>query len=402
MSRTPDARPVTSVTIFTAPTVKSLALANHRGSEELSGNYLLQFLESTSNIRTTFAHMHGWRPNERIASDIAACLRQGRLFYQAAHEAPPEIQPLQMHYGMVAYAKALILWSRRTSLNTLKQRHGVADSSEDGQPLSAISVKVEREGTFAAFNDVVASRNRIKIYEGVKEAEVSLPTAPSESIAGMTFQLDDLLSRIPRLHKSAQRTFGKPAGSLATQISEYNGVWNLRIDTATKITDLDVLRTVVAEWRRSHPFLAHWHFNQSTPAYGSTAITFVATAYRSTELNDDEIQVFPYGIRNMALANLPFEDSRLESRLPPLAGGSGISSAAVLPINGVVLSEYSIQYLALHSLSSLVRYRPHIWMKALAGSRDDHMLALISEFLRINEQAVPHLVASELLPESTL
>jgi hypothetical protein len=83
-----------------------------------------------------------------------------------------------------------------------------------------------------------------------------------------------------------------------------------------------------------------------------------------------------------------------------LSGGSHLIS----PVQGVKLSEFSLQYLALFSLSSLVRYRPQIWAHAISKSvfadkpADDTMLSLIEKFLDLNRSAIPQLVVGVLNP----
>jgi YaaC-like Protein len=64
----------------------------------------------------------------------------------------------------------------------------------------------------------------------------------------------------------------------------------------------------------------------------------------------------------------------------------------------LALSEFSIQYLALFLLSSLVRYRPQTWTEAISGSvvsgetADDKSLSLIERFLEVNRGSIPELV----------
>jgi hypothetical protein len=67
------------------------------------------------------------------------------------------------------------------------------------------------------------------------------------------------------------------------------------------------------------------------------------------------------------------------------------------PIEGT-FSEFSLEYLALFLLSSLVRYRPQFRAHAIARSAfegkpaDDRMLSLIENFLDVNRSSIPELV----------
>jgi len=90
----------------------------------------IQYLESTENLKKNINASQGWTPSTGQADAIAACLRQGRLFYEAAMRAPLEIRPLELYYGTSAYAKALVLAkNRQQRLNTLQQSHGVKGRS---------------------------------------------------------------------------------------------------------------------------------------------------------------------------------------------------------------------------------------------------------------------------------
>ena len=69
----------------------------------------LKFLESTTNLKAAIKRTTGRTPSTEIARDIAACLQQGRLFFEIAALAPLQVQPLQIYYGIVGFAKAIVL-----------------------------------------------------------------------------------------------------------------------------------------------------------------------------------------------------------------------------------------------------------------------------------------------------
>jgi hypothetical protein len=76
-----------------------------------------------------------------------------------------------------------------------------------------------------------------------------------------------------------------------------------------------------------------------------------------------------------------------DSIMPPLAGGiTDTHLFAMQPYDGVLLSEFSLHFMGCFLLSSLVRYRPQIWQRALSHSgsanvaADDKSLALIEQF----------------------
>ncbi|MCG2665311.1 YaaC family protein [Bradyrhizobium sp. GCM10023182] len=69
----------------------------------------IRFLESTSNLKAIVKQSTGRMPSTEIARDIAACLQQGRLFFDIAASAQLQVQPLQIYYGIVGFSKAIIL-----------------------------------------------------------------------------------------------------------------------------------------------------------------------------------------------------------------------------------------------------------------------------------------------------
>jgi len=66
----------------------------------------IRFLESVTHLKALLRARSGRTPLTSVAHEISACLQQGRLFYEAAADAPLEIRPLLLYYGFVAFAKA--------------------------------------------------------------------------------------------------------------------------------------------------------------------------------------------------------------------------------------------------------------------------------------------------------
>ena len=81
----------------------------------------LKFLESTTNLKAVIKQSTGRSPSTEIARDIAACLQQGRIFFEIASAAPLQVQPLQLYYGVVGFAKAIILARNVQSIATVAQ-----------------------------------------------------------------------------------------------------------------------------------------------------------------------------------------------------------------------------------------------------------------------------------------
>ena len=88
------------------------------------------------------------------------------------------------------------------------------------------------------------------------------------------------------------------------------------------------------------------------------------------------------------------------SASPSQCRGCGLLRPA--RISEAYLSEFSVHYLGLFLLSSLVRYRPQAWAHAVSRSSfpgepaDDKSLSLIERFLDINQNEIPEMVVKVL------
>ncbi|RDK04615.1 YaaC family protein [Paraburkholderia lacunae] len=370
----------------------------------------LQFLESTDNLRSVIQHHHGWHPNAEQARELSACIRQGRLFYETASTAPLEIKPLQLFYGMVAFAKALVLASdRHQRLGTMVGSHGLTDCSAANSRLSDLCVLIRGRGTFSAFNDVVSRLNRL-CYFGVGSHPMSivLPCANSADLDGVRMTLKDILSRTPGLDRIYRATFNTQANAepLWIQGPSIDGEpWTIRIDDASMFDSRESLRTIVNRWRERFPFLAGWRVSTAQCSWGKSIIVFANAAPNGDDIADDQLEA--NGAAFQVRGGVPREHllQDIQHHVDPVGGGFGSGGQyAIAPVNGHFLSEFSLQYAALFVLSSLVRYRPQIWMHSLSQTAaanqpaDDGPLALIEALMSQNQRQVPQLVCEIINP----
>jgi hypothetical protein len=168
-----------------------------------------KFLESGENLRPLVKMRFGREPSSSRAREISACLQQGRLFYEAAESSSLEIRPLQQFYGMVGFAKAMIIAQSLQSLSTLKASHGIRDIAAGNSRIENLRVQVDRAGTFQKFNDVVAPLTRLCYIDNATNNHiVSLPSTDSSKLCGVELSLREILSRVPELGSLYRTTFG--------------------------------------------------------------------------------------------------------------------------------------------------------------------------------------------------
>jgi hypothetical protein len=359
----------------------------------------IRFLESTENIKPIVHQSTGRMPSTGIARDIAACLQQGRIFFEIASDAPLQVKPLQIYYGVVGFAKAIILARQVCSISSIAQSHGLSDISEHNSRIEGMTLKFHRNGLFTHFNDTVANLGRISYYDQHSSLRfVPKPFGMAATLAESNCTLKDVLARIPGLERTYERTFGEaPASWLIQFYHDQDGKVQLRLDDPSAFSDRQELRVLVGKWRTKFPFLNDWCFCEATRAWGQSLLIFynydqpVQGEFSPEHLiEEDEGFVCRSAPRNI----LPFE-----TLLPPLAGGITIESMrAIEPLNRVELSEFALHFCGAFLLSSLVRYRPQIWQHALSHSAlegqatDDRALSLIEKFLEIVLGQFPTLV----------
>jgi len=366
-----------------------------------------RFLESCENLKPLVKRRFGREPSTSIAREIVSCLQQGRFFYEAAESSPLEIRPLQLFYGMMGFSKALILARHTRGLETLQHSHGVRDISQQNSRIEDLRVQIDSSGTFQAVNDVVAPLTKVSLAGLFQDRFTqSLPSATSAQIEGIELSLRDTLSRIPDLESLYRMTFHQEAAVTPLHFSadlNHPHHWRLYVTNHSKYDDCESLKEIVSIWRDRFPFLKRWALEGAQNREGECDLVF-------TNLDPADVDEFAetYSICDAVqfeAINRTLNYFSPERSLSPGAGYLFGGNSAVEPIGGTLhLSEYSLHYLALFLLSSLVRYRPHIWTSAVTSSplpnqaADDRALSLIEKFLDVNREFVPSFVVAILNP----
>ncbi len=370
-----------------------------------------KFIESGGNLRPLIKKRFGREPNAALAREIVACLQQGRLFYEAAAEAPLEIRPLQQFYGMLGFSRALIVASKTQSLSTFRQSHGLRDVSQPGTRIADMRVKIQRRGTFQEFNDVVAELNRLCYIDNqTRWRAIQLPSAKSHKLCELEMSLQSLLGRVPGLETLYRMTFHTEPYTESLHFEtgyEGNEGFRIRIDDGEIFDGRVSLRRIVTRWRTRFPFLKKWRLNSVQQAWGNSIIHFRnASPIDIDELSEEYLPLNGTSGQERPVPGDKNTQFPFEEGLDSLSGGfSDSSTYAISPINDLYLSEFSVQYLALFLLSSLVRYRPQSWTHAISRSAspneptDDETLSLIERFLDLNQATVPEMVIRVLNPD---
>jgi YaaC-like Protein len=367
--------------------------------------YDVKFLESATNVRELVGNSTGRKPNARIAREIAVCIQQGRLFFEAAVEAPIQIKPLQIYYGVVAFAQAVIVATKCKSLSTLARAHGISDVTQDNAALEELTVSVGNSGTFQEFNDAIAPLGRVWYYDNSMPKWHDKPFDSAKELVGERIAITEILARLPGLSARFSQTFGSPGKSVPISLDfrwPYTGYCTLQIDSPILFADRSNLIALVKKIRVDYPFLQRWRFTQASHEWGNSVIIFDNA---DEQVDDDLSEENVIQSNNSGIVNSRTLKMGIPSIVPaadilvPMSGGYIQSATHVMrPINNVNLNEYALQFLGTFLLSSLVRYRPQIWQNVISRSvtaqsaADDRALSLIENFLDDTLSGFPDMV----------
>ncbi len=363
--------------------------------------YDIKFLESTSNLKQVIKSSVDREPSAAIVAEISVCLKQGRMFFEAASSSPIEIRPLQTFYGVVGFANALALARSLQKLETFKRSHGLTDASTSNSRIEELCVKIENDGAFQRFNAAVAPLGRIWFFTDLTPTWISKPFHQAKDLARHQFSLKDVFSRIPSLENLFFKTFSERPNVIAVDIlqaSNDENSYSFRVLEPETFDSREALIRVVENLRREYPFLENWCLEDARVAFGKTNLDFANIDKSAVSEFSDENYISHENRFSLKAGREKRAD--LASIIPPLSGGIDQKSPYVIqPIKSVCLDEFSLQYIGCFLLSSLVRYKPQIWQYALSRSMsenivsDDKCLAIIDKFLDTVLKEFPSMIA---------
>jgi hypothetical protein len=239
--------------------------------------YDIKFLESGSNLKPLIKKSVGRIPSTKVANEIAVCIQQGRLFFEAAATSPLQIRPLLIYYGVVGFAKAVVVARLGVSVDELVQSHGLSDVSAHNAKLEDLYLSISNKGMFQDFNDATAPLGRIWYFDGSMPKWVPKPFDKAGALAGKQFPIKEVLSRIPELQRLYEQTFEEASNVLRIGLDywpEYGEYAELRIDDPSLFSDRASLELLVRNWRERFTFLQGWRLVQATHAWGNSVVIF--------------------------------------------------------------------------------------------------------------------------------
>jgi YaaC-like Protein len=363
----------------------------------------ITFFESSENLRSAVRNRTGRSLSSGAARDATICLQQGRLFFDAAQESGLEIRPLQLFYGSLAFAKAVTLVAKNSRLATLPRSHGLRDITAPAARLADLSLQIRGVGTFQDFNDATAPEGRVHTNDAsTNPVSIALPAANSDSLEGATMTLKDILGRLPLVQDLFVHTFREPALSAPITLSENSqNFWCIQGWQNEPVGTLDEACAVVDSWRDRFPVLRNWRVAWVSNSWGKSAIEFRNEECPRTPIHEQLKTTSPGSFES----SLPAGERRPPQEL--LAGGSLSDNGLCSPVNGVYICQPALVYLGIFLLSSLVRYRPEIWIHAMTRGTsserppDDHTISLLESFLGFVPGLMQGVLLDYLFPNDT-
>jgi hypothetical protein len=359
--------------------------------------YDSKFLESTDNLKRVVKKSLGREPNSELARGATVCLQHGRLYFEAAEKSPIEIKPLLIFYGILNYSKGLVIARKLMKIETLQQTHGIDDISSQTSKLEELTVKSKGKGTFQEFNDSVCELDCVD-YKNVRLNRydyITITTVDSSLLENREFTLKDILARMHRLASLYSETFCEDAKTIRCDISysdRQHGLAELHITTDDVITDSQSRESIVAKLKNKYPFLENWCLTLAQGAFDHSNLTFVNFDKSSTATiskgGKEGVNGFYYVDPFVTgLKHGQYNCVNFWNIMQPIGGGPANEPYLIEPFDNICISELSLYYLGMFLLSSLVRYRPQIWMHSLSRlatsdlPSDDAALALIEKFI---------------------
>lgn len=374
----------------------------------MSDSTELRHLESEVALKQRIYELTGRRPSATQVAYVSSCLLHGRLYWDSAAEAPLETRPLLLYYGAASFAKALVLAKNFCQIGDIASGHGISCSPGHGDKVGTYVAQAKGLGLFQQFNDVVANLNRVHYFKASNSRYHYSSTSLAAQQTNLSITLQEILSRVPEISKTYELCVGEPARLLHFQFNapfSEGDTYEIRVDLPESFSGRPGLAAHVKKIRERAPFLSAWRVGEASHAWDKSIVLFhnYAGAQSPAEIDqlvesDDETA---YQIGNAVQGALEHFDA-LKS-LPPLAGGYDGHPSYIETVSGFHLSEYANSLLGLLTLSSLVRYQPHVWTSAIHRRRfgdraiDDQLLPAIEEFLDQATKAFPKLVTDVLL-----
>ncbi len=286
-------------------------------------------------------------------------IKQGKEYYQAASTSNILVKPLLLYYGMVSLLKAVILTSDPGyPVHTKVLQHGITSRKlkKSDYTFSDDEVKIQKEGLFP----MVAGH------------------LDCSRIIGEKFRMKDLLSIIPELRESYEKSY-REITLIPLHISKH-------IDLSSFMTTFYLPEHILDYYHLSYESFIHLlnRYNQGAATFTPHALQAPKGIVRLTWEHPDKIHVTesPSGFEN----NLFIQDFK------------GNHSFITKPNPTLFMPEILAHYMLMYILGMLCRYETELWGE-IVFSFTSTELFMIQEFMNISQRKFPNMILNLLFHE---
>jgi YaaC-like Protein len=304
----------------------------------------LALYQSRDVLERRYKARHGGELSAGKADEIIAHLQQARQYFQSAESAGVLAGPLEQYYGVLAFARAIVLYREpRQREATLKRSHGLeAVLPGDGGP-EDIEIKVT-QGTFQELLDATGNSETLAIDQpspgrttGVQRFVQKLP----QPVAGAQLTLTDLISRIPGVKEHYEQAFGTLAHCHFGRVHIFQGSFSTTI----------------------------WRGDLGLPAPEALRTSLgIAPGASATVTPNDSVD---FRIQLKA-------GETLSDHFPSVVELESTAHVLVERFSGGwSLSRIASYFAASHAMSMLVRYHPTRWAKLVNHAPGDKLMPVL-------------------------
>lgn len=337
----------------------------------------LSIYESTDLVRGVFKSRHNRELNTQKAKEIVSVIAQGREYFSAASESGPLVRPLLQYYGVLSLSRGLILLlSPNLRETSLPQAHGLSTNGWNDLLSTSINKPTDLKikitnGTFLSLlNETKNSYTSIIFQAPYPNKLVMTRYSSASTFEGATFSFQEVLSRIPELRHTYEKSFGENSNCYRSF------VFNLSMTTHTDIDVFPGIQGLPSEQEiRSSLRLANY------------------SDFRLTEHHNFMPQEPHYSFR------IPHtHDTNFYQVLPCIDNGPDGNTSIIVPFPlGASISPLGRFFLLSYYLGTLARYHPTFWLSMMQGQqKGDYLLPLIRESMSVIQDRFPSLVIQQL------
>ncbi len=337
----------------------------------------LALYSSRDVLARRYEQLHGRELNGGHARELNAHIVQAREYFDAAANAGALVKPLLQYYGVLALARAIVMFRGRGRREaTLTPSHGL----KADWPSDASVGQVKLTFTNGAFRELLTATKNAQEFSATY-----MPLADSSLLSSLPYstprtlvqhlslppsasecRLEDLVARMPHLTDLFEAALHRPSRCYGCSVT----IWspdshtNISILRAPKHVSLDELKI-----RLGLPSDAECRED------GNSGI-------RMTVTHNDLDSMF------RRLPHFNSKGGALGSVIEPFIGGWHLSNLAAFFVSSFVLSTF-------------VRYHPTKWALLAVGEKGDAFMPILSRLTNLIQTEFPALTLNELEREPT-